>query len=301
MSCHGANAGGEHICSPSDVPSNGNAVAVWGEDAHGPRRQPRLVEFAALLSRRHAVDQDATIVILLTALAGALGGARLITNPLGGCLPGSLNLLVFGEGNPPGLDAMRRATATLMEVAQRYAESTLLKGPQRLRRERIQLERYAEELNAKVRKAEAAAEALKADAWALPPGPTRESIQLAEDVESVRMRLLDLALEERPWLISDGLSPKEIRELSARSLIPTKNGAIPASALSSRRISARRKSRHFSQPTTFLRAKMVRASQTGANTGAPEPNSSSGVLSPTSVSAVAISCRSVTKSKLRGC
>ena len=211
---------GESRVAPINGPLGGNAVARREDAIVGgncPEDQPRLIEFAAMLSRRHAVDQDATIVILLTALAGALGGARLITNPLGGCLPGSLNLLVFGEGNPPGLDAMRRATATLMEVAQRYAESTLLKGPQRLRRERIQLERYAEELNAKVRKAEAAAEALKADAWALPPGPTRESIQLAEDVESVRMRLLDLALEERPWLISDGLSPREIRELSARS------------------------------------------------------------------------------------
>ena len=176
-----------------------------------------LLDFAEFLSRRYAVEMDAAIAILLTALAGTVGPARLIVNPLGGCLPGSLNVLVFGEGDPPGLDAMRRATAGLLEVAQLHGDSHRVKGQQGLRRERIHIERCAEELRTKLRNAEADEAALRLDPWALPKFRTKERVQLDADAEAARVRLLYLEIEERPWLMSDGLGPNEIRELSTRS------------------------------------------------------------------------------------
>lgn len=172
-----------------------------------------LLGFAELLSRRYAVHQDTTTAILLAVLAGTLGPARYVVSPLGGDLPGSLNVILTGDGNPPGLDAMRCAMAPLIQLVGQQLGLHRVKGREQLHKERIELEKLGAEFGAALAQIQPKQE----DTWPDARPAAAASPELRQNAEKVALRLLALALEEKPWLISNGLGPKEIQELSARS------------------------------------------------------------------------------------
>ncbi|MEA3208349.1 MAG: hypothetical protein QOE70_1406 [Chthoniobacter sp.] len=192
--------------------------AAKGDGTRAEVGEHPLLRYAGILSQRYAVKKETTTAILLATVAGALGPARWVRSPSGGSLPASLNVLVSGDRNHMGLLAMRRAMAPLVDLAEKYVEVRRLKGEPNLRREKILLEKRGAELLNQLGCCRAAEEAQIAKPWSRHPDlDADERRKLHKESEEVGVRLQEFGLEERPWLISDGISPQAVRELNTRS------------------------------------------------------------------------------------
>ena len=139
--------------SVEPIPDAEPTVTPGPGETAAPKQHSSLLGYVELLTRRYAVETDTVITILLATLAGAVGPARQVVNPLGGNLPASLNVMLLGAGHPPGLNAMRCATEPLTAIAERHSESKRQKSPQRLREQKVELEQNALRLTAELKKA----------------------------------------------------------------------------------------------------------------------------------------------------
>jgi len=126
--------------------------------------------------------------------------------------------MVITDGLSTEQALLRKVTSPLTGLATAYAELARLKGPHRLREERIRLEQDAAECMAALQEVRAEEKARALDPFAKPVvTPTPERQKLYDDCDAAAARLIEFPVQERPWLICDGLAPAQIRKLISHS------------------------------------------------------------------------------------
>ncbi len=176
-----------------------------------------LLPFSELLTRQHGLCPDAATAISLAVLSAAIGPGRTLKNPLGGLVSVAFNVVVE-DGH--GARTQRAAFQTVLPFKQWVTRKIVAhqeKGNKHLRQTRMERElEYAQALHRLHYPPEKPRDPLTVPL----PAEVRkkEALDAATDeAEKVAARCSYFEFEERPFLMIDGLSARDLPTLPQRA------------------------------------------------------------------------------------
>ena len=182
-----------------------------------PNHPNHLRSFGRVLQSRYGVSEVCATSVIVAALSGIIGPTHTITNPLGGVLSAAVNLIVRCPPNTAVRRAAKFALADFQAKIDEKIHAHHKKGSKHLRQLRLALEQTCaqalENLHYPPEKPH--------EPGTIPlPREEKKKQALAaalEKAEIAAMQMKIFEMEERPWLLSDGLTLRDIHGLQASS------------------------------------------------------------------------------------
>ncbi len=177
-----------------------------------PQGSNLVSAYSRELHARYGISEVCALAINLTVLSGAIGPTRTIKNPLGGVLPSALNLMVCCPANT----AVRRAAKIAMAQFQAKIDEKIRahheKGSKHRRRVRMELEQACEGAMANLQHPPELPRHPYSGPLPREEADKQNLTAALETAEQVGRVMQEFEVEEHPWLLSDGLSLREIRD-----------------------------------------------------------------------------------------
>ena len=184
--------------------------------------------YVELLQRRHGISGDAALVLALASLSAAVGPSRTIKNPLGGSVSAALNVIVENIAPTALRRAANQALSPFQEQVERKVAAHQEKGSKHLRQLRMELEqKCARAYNQLHSPPERSRQPLTIPVPAEERKKEALTVAVAE-AEQVAERLRLFEFEERPFLVVDGLSARDIPTIPQRTFDGTLLNFSPA-------------------------------------------------------------------------
>ena len=182
-----------------------------------PNHPNHLRSFGRVLQARYGVSEVCATSVIVAALSGIIGPTHSITNPLGGVLPAAVNLIVRCPPNTAVRRAAKFALAGFQAKIDEKIHAHHEKGSKHRRQVRLELEQACAQALENLR-----CPPQKPHEPGTLPLPRDEQKKQAletavENAEAAGTRLKAFEMQERPWLLSDGLTLRDIHALQASS------------------------------------------------------------------------------------